>query len=324
MSRAIRVHEYGGIERLSLDELPIPQPGPGQVLLRQDAIGVNFIDVYFRTGLYKLPTLPAVIGMEGAGIVEAIGAEVDGIAVGDRVAYASHLGAYVRHRVLPAERLVVLPDGIDTRLAAAAMLKGLTVQALLRQVYPLKSGETVLVYAAAGGVGLILCQWAAHLGATVIGVVSTEEKAALARANGAAHVLVGRDDLPGKVRRITGGAMVPVVYDSVGRDSFTDSLDCLAPRGLMVSYGNASGEVTGVSLSQLAARGSLYVTRPKLATYIGRREQLVGAAAELFGLLRDGTLRVRIGHAYPLSAAAEAHRALEARATTGSTLLIPD
>ena len=324
MTGAVRVHGYGGPEVLIWEELPRPSPGQHEVLIRQEAVGLNFIDVYYRIGLYKLPTLPAVIGMEAAGVVEEVGSAVTLWKPGDRVAYPSQLGAYARQRVIAADQVVRLPDALDFRTAAAVMLRGLTVQALLRQVHRLEAGQTILVHAAAGGVGLLLCQWAAHLGATVIGVVSTERKAGLAQAHGAAHVIVGLDDLPAKVRRITGGALVPVVYDSVGRDSFTASLDCLAPRGLMVSYGNASGEVTGVSLSQLSQRGSLYVTRPKMMTFIAKRSSLEAAAAELFDVLTSGAVRVEIGQSFPLSQVAEAHRALEGRTTTGSTVLIPD
>ncbi len=324
MTRAVRVHAYGGPEALIWEELPRPSPGQHEVLIRQEAVGLNFIDVYYRTGLYKLPTLPSVIGMEAAGTIEAVGSAVTLWQPGDRVAYPTQLGAYTGYRTIAADLVVRLPDAIDARTAAAVMLRGLTVQALLRQVHRLETGQTILVHAAAGGVGLLLCQWAAHLGAVVIGVVSTERKAELVRAHGAAHVIVGLDDLPARVKRITGGALLPVVYDSVGRDSFTASLDCLAPRGLMVSYGNASGEVTGVALSQLAQRGSLYVTRPKLMTFIARRASLEQAAAELFEVLTSGAVRVEIGQSFPLSQVADAHRALEARATTGSTVLIPD
>ncbi len=324
MSKAVRVHAYGGAEALSWDDVPTPSPAAGEILIRQEAIGLNFIDIYYRTGLYKLPTLPAVIGMEAAGVVEAAGSDVTTLGVGDRVAYPTQLGAYARYRTLAADLVVRLPDTIDTRTAAAMMLRGLTVQALLRQVHALAAGETILVHAAAGGVGLLRCQWAAHLGATVIGVVSTPQKAELASRHGATHTIIGLDDLPQTVRRLTGGAMVPVVYDSVGRDSFVPSLDCLAPRGLMVSYGNASGEVTGVSLGMLAARGSLYVTRPKLTSFIGRREQLEQASAELFDVVAQGAVRIEIGSSFPLSQVADAHRALESRRTTGSTILIPD
>ena len=282
MSKAVRIHDYGGPEVLHWEDVPTPQPAANEALIRHEAIGVNFIDIYYRTGLYKLPDFPAVLGMEGAGIVEAVGAQVRSVAIGDRVAYSSSIGGYATRRVIAAERLVKLPAGIDSITAAGMMLRGLTVQALLRQVRPLRAGETILVHAAAGGVGLLLCQWASHIGATVIGVVSTEAKAEVARAHGAEHVIVGLADLPARVKRLTDGAMVPVVYDSVGKDSFMASLDSLAPRGLMVSYGNSSGEVQGVNLSLLATRGSLYVTRPTLMTYIASQEALATAAAELF------------------------------------------
>ena len=324
MSKAIRIHEHGGPEVLRWEDVPTPEPAAGEVLIRQEAIGVNFIDIYYRTGLYKLPEFPAVLGMEGAGVVEAVGADVSRFAPGDRVAYSSSMGGYATRRVIAASRLVKLPDRIDSVTAAGMMLRGLTVQALLRQVRPLQAGETILVHAAAGGVGLLLCQWASHIGATVIGVVSNEQKAEIARANGAAHVIIGLSDLAAQVKQLTDGAMVPVVYDSVGKDSFMASLDCLAPRGLMVSYGNASGEVQGVSVNLLAARGSLYLTRPTLMTYVATQEALESASAELFEAVRSGMLRIQIGQRYALSAVAEAHRALESRATTGSTVVIPD
>ncbi len=324
MSKSIRMHEYGGPETLHWEDVPTPEPAPGEALIRHEAIGVNFIDIYFRTGLYKLPGFPAVLGMEGAGIVEAVGDQVDSVAVGDRVAYSSSMGSYATRRVIAADRLVRLPDSIDTVTAAGMMLRGLTVQALLRQVRPLQAGETILVHAAAGGVGLLLCQWARHIGATVIGVVSTQHKAEIAHAHGATHTIVGLTDLAAKVKRLTNGAMVPVVYDSVGKDSFIASLDSLAPRGLMVSYGNASGEVTGVNLSLLAVRGSLFLTRPTLMSYLAKRSALEQAAAELFEMVAIGALTVQIGQRFALSQAGESHRALESRATTGSTVLIPD
>ena len=324
MSKAIRIYDYGGPEVLRWEDVPTPEPAAGEVLIRQEAIGVNFIDIYYRTGLYKLSGFPAVLGMEGAGIVEAVAAGVDSVAVGDRVAYGSSIGAYAIRRIVAADRLVRLPDTIDSPTAAGMMLRGLTVQMLLRQVRPLQAGETILVHAAAGGVGLLLCQWAKFIGATVIGVVSTPEKAAVARANGAAHTIVGLADLPAQVKRLTDGAMVPVVYDSVGKDSFMASLDCLAPRGLMVSYGNSSGEVQGVSLNFLSARGSLYVTRPTLMTYVSRRDALEAGAAELFEVVASGAVKIQIGQRFPLDRAADAHQALASRATTGSTVLIPD
>ncbi len=323
-ANAIRIHETGGPEVLSWDTVEVARPGPGEILLRQTAVGLNFIDTYHRTGLYPLPDLPAVLGREAAGIVEEIGAGVSEPAVGDRVAYALHPGSYAELRVIPADRVVRLPQEIDDRMAAGAMLKGLTAQYLLRRTYPVRSGETILLHAAAGGVGLIACQWAKHLGATVIGTVGTPEKAELARAHGCDHpVLYDREDFVERVREITGGKGVRVVFDSVGRDTFERSLDCLAPRGLMVSFGQASGAVPPLNLGVLAQKGSLFLTRPTLATYIAAREDLVSAAEELFEVLRRGAVKVEIGQTYPLKDAARAHRELEQRKTTGSSLLIP-
>jgi len=323
MSKAIRIHQYGGPEVLGLEELPAPRPKPNEVVMRHDAIGANFIDVYFRTGLYKFPALPGTPGMEGAGVIEAIGSDVHDFHVGQRIAYAGVLGAYAQVRALSADRIVALPDDVSSEVAAASMLRGMTAYILLHEVRPVQAAETILVHSAAGGVGLLLCQWARHLGVRVIGVVSTPEKADLARANGATEVLVGTDDLSSHVRTLTGGAMVPVVYDATGHDNFLGSLDCLAARGLMVSYGNASGEVTGVSSSMLAARGSLYLTRPTLTTYIAQRADLVKASNALFEVIRSGALNVTIGHRFALEDAADAHRALTERRTTGSTILVP-
>jgi NADPH2:quinone reductase len=308
---------------MRFEDVPTPEPGPGEALVRHAAIGLNYIDVYFRTGLYKAP-LPATIGMEGSGTVLAVGDGVTDLVPGDRVAYAGGpIGAYATERVIAADRLVKLPDSIDFNTGAAMMLQGLTAQYLLRRTYPVQAGQTILVHAAAGGVGLILCQWAKHLGATVIGVVSTAEKAELARAHGAAHVVVGHTDLPAEVKRITGGAMVPVVYDSVGKDTFAASLDCLAPLGMMITFGNASGPVPPVDLGILTAKGSLFITRPTLATYTAKRADLVHAARELFDVVESGAVAIRVNQTFPLSEAAAAHRALEARQTTGSTVLIP-
>jgi NADPH2:quinone reductase len=328
MSKAIRIHAIGGPEVLLWETVPKPEPGPGELLIRHEAIGLNYIDVYFRTGLYKLPGFPAIIGQEGAGIVEAVGADAAGadaagFAVGDRVAYAGSLGAYATHRVLPADRAIKLPPDIDSRVAAAITLQGLTAQYLIHRTHQVKAGERILVHAAAGGVGQLLCQWASHIGAVVIGVVSTEQKAETARANGAAHVVIGTKSLAADVRRITGGEMVPVVYDSIGRDTFLASLDCLAPLGLMVSYGNASGAVSPFELSLLSAKGSLFITRPSLATYAAKRPVLEKMAAEVFQAVRDGILKPHINHIYPLSEAAAAHTALEGRQTTGQVVLIP-
>jgi NADPH2:quinone reductase len=323
MTKAIRIHAHGGPEVMHWEDVPTPEPGPGEALVRHAAVGLNYIDVYFRTGLYKSP-LPATIGMEASGTVIAVGDGVTAVAPGDRVAYASApIGAYATERTIAADRLVRLPGGIDFNTGAAMMLQGMTAQYLLRRTYRVQPGDTILVHAAAGGVGLILCQWAKHLGATVIGVVSTPDKADLARANGAAHVLVGYADLPAEVKRITGGAMVPVVYDSVGKDTFMASIDCLAPLGMMVSYGNSSGPVGAIDVGMLAAKGSLFLTRPSLATYTAKRADLEATCADLFKVVLDGAVTIRVNQTFPLSEAAEAHRALEARRTTGSTVLLP-
>jgi NADPH2:quinone reductase len=324
MNHAIRVHEYGGPEALVWEEVPVPAPRPGEALVRHRAIGLNYIDVYFRTGLYKAPALPATIGMEGAGVVEAVGEGVTNVAPGDRVAYATApIGAYSEARTIKAERLVRLPESIPDEQAAAMMLQGMTAGFLLTRTYPAQRGQTILVHAAAGGIGLIMVQWAKHLGCTVIGCVGTEEKARLVKAHGADHVVVGTDTLPERVKEITGGAMLPVVYDSVGRDTFMTSLDCLAPFGMMVSYGNASGPVSIADIGVLAAKGSLYLTRPTLATYTAKREDLEALAAALFEVVGKGKVKININQRFPLKDASEAHRALEARKTTGSTVLLP-
>jgi len=324
MNHAIRIHAHGGPEAMVWEEVPVPTPKPDEVLVRHKAVGLNYIDVYFRTGLYKVPQLPVTLGMEGAGVVEAVGSDVTDLAPGDRVAYAMGLGAYAEARTVKADRLVKLPEAIGFETGAAMMLQGMTAQYLLRRTFPVQAGQTILVHAAAGGVGLILCQWARALGCTVIGTVSTEEKAQLAQENGAEHVLIaGRDNIPARVKEITGGAMLPVVYDSVGRDTFMDSLDCLAPFGTMVSYGNASGPVPPVDIGILAAKGSLFLTRPTLATYTARHEDLAETAADLFAAVQSGAVQIRINQTYALKDAAEAHRALESRRTTGSTVFIP-
>lgn len=323
MTKAIRIHAPGGPEVMRWEDVPTPEPGPGEVLVKHAAIGLNYIDVYFRTGLYKTQ-LPATPGMEASGTVMALGPGVVEFAVGDRVAYGTGaVGAYATERAVPVERLVKLPDEIGFETAAAMMLQGMTAQYLVRRTHRVLPGETIVVHAAAGGVGLILCQWAKHLGATVIGVVSTEAKAELARAHGAAHVVVGHGDLPAQVKRITGGAMVPVVYDSVGRDTFMASLDCLAPLGLMVTYGNASGPVPPVEPALLAAKGSLFLTRPTLATYTAKRAELLATANDLFDVVRSGAVKIMVNQTFPLREAAAAHEALEARRTTGSTVLVP-
>jgi len=321
MAYAIRVHRAGGPEVLQWEEVEVGEPGPGQVRLRQEAVGLNYIDVYHRTGLYPQP-LAFTPGVEGAGVVESVGEGVETVKPGDRVAYAGPIGGYAEQRLIDSGRLVKLPDSISSEAAAAMMLQGMTAHMLLRRVYEVKTGDTILVHAAAGGVGLILCQWAKALGATVIGTVSTDDKAELARAHGCEHpVIYTRQDFVAEVERITGGAKLPVVYDSVGKDTFLRSLDCVRPRGLMVSYGNASGPPEPMAPGLLAQKGSLFLTRPTLFNYIAAREELEDAAAELFEVVSSGKVRIEIGQRYPLEDAAEAHRALEARRTSGSTVL---
>jgi len=321
MPHAIRVHETGGPEVLKWEAIDVGGPGSGQVRLRQEAAGLNFIDVYHRTGLYPQP-LPFTPGVEGAGVVEAVGPDVTGVKIGDRVAYAGPIGGYAEVRLIDADRLVKLPAAISSEQAAAAMLQGMTVHMLLRRVYPVKAGDTILIHAAAGGVGLIACQWAKALGATVIGTVGNEDKAALARAHGCDHPIVyTREDFVAEVDRITAGKKLPVVYDSVGKDSFLKSLDCLAPRGMMVSFGNASGPPDPFPPGLLAQKGSLFLTRPTLFNYIATRPELEEAAGELFGMLASGKVKVEVKQRFALKDAAEAHRALEGRKTSGSTVL---
>jgi NADPH2:quinone reductase len=322
-SKAIRMHAHGGPDVLKWESVPTPEPGPGEVLIHHEAVGLNYIDVYFRTGLYKT-ALPATPGMEGAGVVRSVGAAVTDLHPGDRVAYAGGpIGAYATERVIPADRVVKLPEAIDFVTGAAMMLQGMTAQYLLRRTFRVQPGQPILVHAAAGGVGLILCQWAKHLGAVVIGVVSTAEKAEIARANGAAHTIIGHANLAAEVKRITAGAMVPVVYDSVGRDTFSASIDSLAPLGMMVSYGNASGPVPPVDISLLGAKGSLFLTRPTLSTYTAAHGDLLAVSAELFDVVTSGAVTIKVNQTFPLAEAAAAHTALEARLTTGSTVLIP-
>lgn len=325
MPHAIRIHEHGGPEVLRWEEVPTPAPGPGEALVRHAAVGLNYIDVYFRTGLYKPPGLPCVIGMEGAGTVEAVGPGVTEVAPGDRVAYATApIGAYAEMRAIKADRLVKLPEDIGFETAAAMMLQGMTAEYLLRRTYAVKPGQTILIHAAAGGVGLIMCQWAKQLGATVIGTVGSDAKAEIARAHGCDHPIVyTREDFVARVKEITEGKMLPVVYDSVGRETFLKSMDCLAPLGLFVSFGNASGAVPPFDIGLLAAKGSLYLTRPTLATYTARREDLIASANALFAVVRSGAVKIAVNQRFALKDAAEAHRALEGRRTTGSTILIP-
>ena len=325
MSKRIVVRRVGGPEVLETEDYDTPQPGPGEALVRQTAIGLNYIDTYFRSGLYPSPTgLPFTPGSEAAGIVEAVGEGVGDVKVGQRVAYAGPLGAYAERRVVPARVLIPLPDSVSDEQAAAMMLKGMTAQYLLRQTYVVKPGDTILFHAAAGGVGLIACQWAKHLGATVIGTVGSDDKADLARAHGCDHVILYKqEDVPARVREITGGKGVPVVYDGVGKATFVASLDCLRPRGLMVSFGNASGAVDAFNLGILSQKGSLYVTRPTLFSYTATRDELLATAADLFDVVGSGKVKIAVNQSYRLDQAAEAHRALESRQTTGSTLLLP-
>jgi NADPH2:quinone reductase len=323
MAKAIRFHKTGGPEVLQLDDIEVGEPGEGQARIRHTAIGLNFIDTYHRSGLYPLP-LPSGVGSEGAGVVEAVGKGVTGLKAGDRVAYAGGPpGSYSEVRLYPANRLVKVPKGISDQQAAAMMLKGLTVQYLIRRVYNVQKGETVLFHAAAGGVGLIACQWLKALGATVIGTVGSDEKAKIAKAHGCDHTIVyTRENFAERVKEITNGRKVPVVFDSVGKDTFAGSLDCLQPRGLLAVFGNGSGPVTGVDLNTLA-RGSFYVTRPTLMTYTALREDLEWMAKELFDVVKSGKVKVEINQTYKLADAAQAHRDLEGRKTTGSTVLIP-
>jgi NADPH2:quinone reductase len=325
MTKAIRIHGYGGPEAMRWEEINVGEPGAGQIRLRHHAVGLNFIDVYHRTGLYPLPTLPSSIGLEAAGVVEAVGEGVADLKVGDRVAYASPPpGAYAEVRLMPADRVVVLPNTIDDRTAAAMMLKGMTAQYLLRRTYRVQPGDAVLLHAAAGGVGLIAGQWANHLGATVIGTVGSDEKGALARAHGCHHVInYNRENFVERVKEITGGEGVAVVYDSVGKDVFMASLDCLRPMGMLVTFGNASGPVPAIEPLVLSAKGSLFLTRPTLMNYTAKRADLLASAADLFAVVASGAVKIEINQSYPLAEAAQAHRDLEARKTTGSTVLLP-
>ena len=322
--KAIRYARTGGPEVLEVVDVDVGEPGPGEARVRNHAIGLNFIDVYFRSGLYPQP-LPGGLGQEGAGVVEAVGEGVQHVKPGDRVAYAARPnGAYSELRVMPADILVKLPDAIDFETGAAMMLQGLTVQYLFRRTYPLKAGDTILFHAAAGGVGLIACQWARAMGVNLIGTVGSNEKAALAKSHGAAHVInYNREDVVQRVLEITNGAKVPVVYDSVGKDTFLRSLDCLRPLGLMVSFGNSSGAVPPFALSELVSRGSLYITRPTLQTYAAKRADLEAMAADLFQMVTSGQVKIAIHQRFPLADAAQAHIALEARRTTGKTILLP-
>ena len=324
MPNAIRFHKNGGPEVMQWESVEAGQPGPGEARVRHTAIGVNYIDTYHRSGLYKL-ALPSGLGTEGAGIVEAVGPGVTDVRSGDRVAYSGGpLGAYSEVRVMPADRLVKLPDGVSDKIAATLMLKGLTVQYLLRQTFPLKGGETILFHAAAGGIGLIACQWARALGVTMIGTVGSDEKAALAKANGCTHTIVyTRENFVERVKQLTGGKGVPVVYDGVGKDTFPASLDCLSPRGMFVSFGNASGPIAAFDILLLSQKGSLYATRPTLATYTASRAAMLKMSEEMFSLVLGSKLANEPRQIYALKDAAQAHRDLESRKTTGATILLP-
>ena len=321
MVQAIRFAKTGGPEVLEWQPVDVGKPGPGQVRLKHSAVGLNYIDTYQRSGLYPMP-LPSGLGSEAAGVIEEVGPGVSGLKAGDRVAYAGGpLGAYAEARLIPADRLIVLPASISDRQGAAMMLQGLTVQYLIRRTYRVQKGDTILIHAAAGGIGLILCQWAKHLGATVIGTVSSDAKAELAKANGCHHPIVyTREDFVARVKDITGGKLLPVVYDSVGKDTFMKSLDCVRPLGLMVSFGQSSGKVEPFDAGILAAKGSLYLTRPTLNTYAAKREDLVAMAKELFEVVTGGAVKITVNQTYALKDAAQAHRDLEGRKTTGSTV----
>jgi NADPH2:quinone reductase len=322
MVKAMRMHKAGGPEVLTWEDVDVPAPKQGEALVRHTAVGLNYIDTYHRSGLYPVP-MPAIIGSEGAGVVEAVGPGVTEVAVGDRVAYGNApIGSYAEKRTMPAHRLLKLPAAVTDEQAASMMLKGMTAQYLIRRTYRVKAGETVLVHAAAGGVGLIMCQWLKHLGATVIGTVGDKAKGELARAHGADHIVYYREeDFAAKVKEITGGRMVPVVFDGVGKDTWEKSLDCLQPRGLMVSYGNASGSVPPINIAVLNTKGSLFLTRPSLNGYVSKRDELVETANDLFDVVVKGAVKIEINQRYALADAAQAHRDLESRKTTGSTVL---
>jgi len=323
MPHAIRIYENGGPEVLRWEEVSVGEPGPGEVRVRNTAVGLNFIDTYHRSGLYPMP-LPMGLGSEGAGVIEAVGPKVKGFKVGDRVAYAQPIGAYAEVLLRPVARLVKIPAGVSDNTAAAMMLKGMTAWYLLRRTYKVKKGDTILVHAAAGGVGQILCQWGKHLGAAVIGTVGSDSKAPIAKKAGCKHVIVASNEkISQRVREITKGKGVPVVYDGIGKETFMDSLDCLAPLGVMASFGNASGAVPPVNIGILAQKGSLFLTRPTLGNYTATREDLEAAARDLFSVVKKGAVKISINQTYPLRDAAQAHRDLEGRKTTGSTVLLP-
>ncbi len=324
MVRAIRIHQYGGPDVMKFEEVEVGAPGAGELRIRHRAVGLNYIDVYHRTGLYPVGALPAVIGMEGAGVVEAVGKGVSEFRAGDHVAYANPIGAYAEERLIPAERVVKIPAGIDDKTAAGMMLQGMTAQYLLRRTYDVVPGTVILFHAAAGGVGLIACQWARYLGATIIGTVGSAEKAREATNAGCTHVINYRtENFVERVKEITGGKGCDVVYDGIGKDTYPGSLDCLKPFGLWVSFGNASGKIENFDLGLLGAKGSLFATRPTLFTYVAKRDDLVASANELFDVVGKGHVKIAVNQTYPLGDAAQAHRELEGRKTTGSTLLLP-
>ena len=324
MTRAVRVHAYGGPDVLKVEDIAVAAPGPGEVKIRQTAIGLNFIDVYLRTGLYPQPSLPFIPGMEGAGVVMELGAGVSGLKPGDRIAYAGPAGGYAEERLIAADRLVPLPASISDQTAAAMMLQGMTAEYLLNRTFKVGPSTVLLFHAAAGGVGLIACQWARELGATLIGTAGSPEKMALAKAHGATHVINYRsENFVERVKDITGGKLCDVVYDSVGQDTYLGSLDCLKPRGLLVAFGQSSGPIPPFNLAILNQKGSLYVTRPAMGAYVAKREELLASAGALFDLVGRGKMKIEVNQTYPLSRAADAHRDLEARKTTGSTVLLP-
>ena len=325
MSYALRIHQTGGPDVFRWEKISLDTPAGKNVLIRHTAIGVNYIDTYHRAGLYPLPLFPATLGVEGVGVVENIGEEVEEVAIGDRVGYCSGpLGGYAQSRLIPAEHLIPLPDWLSDQNAASCLLQGLTARYLVRQTYPIQQGDTILIHAAAGGVGLLLCQWARHLGARVLGTVSSQEKADRAKAHGCTHpILYTQESFREKVKDITQGQGVSVVYDSVGKETFLDSLDCVKPLGTLVSFGQSSGKIPPFDISLLAAKGSLFLTRPTLFSYVSQRPVLLESAAELFSLIQNNVLRVGPTQTFPLQEARQAHISLEQRATTGSTILIP-
>jgi NADPH2:quinone reductase len=324
MTKAIRIHEHGGPEVCSYDDVEVGSPREGQVRLKHTAIGVNYLDIYHRSGAHKIEGLPKAIGMEGAGVVTEVGPGVDDLKVGDRVCYHALMGSYSEERLAPAARLIPIPDGIDDKMAASMMMKGMTAEYLIMRCYPVKSGDTVLVHAAAGGVGTIICQWLKHIGATVIGTVSTDAKVDFAKSNGCDHVIVSsKETVSERVKEITDGAGVPVVYDGIGKDTFDDSLDCLSPRGYMVSFGNSSGAVEPLPLAVLASHGSAFVTRPTIATYCASREDLLMSAKALFDVVEAGHVKISAPTEYALADTAQSHTDLASRKTTGSLILIP-